>query len=165
MRLPKSAASPRCRAATAQAGASTATSYINVRSFLDSNVLAYTDDAGDRAKQAKALALYQGCRSSGSGVISMQVLQEYFVTATRKLGVATAVARRKVELFAKMDVVIPQTEDILAAIDLTRLHSVSFWDALIVRAAQVSRCSVLYSEDMHSGWSIDGLEIANPFAG
>ena len=67
------------------------------------------------------MALYQGCRSSGSGVISMQVLQEYFVTATRKLGVATAVARRKVELFAKMDVVIPQTEDILAAIDLTRV--------------------------------------------
>ena len=128
-----------------------------MRSFLDSNVLAYTDDAGDRAKQAKALALYQTCRSSGSGVISMQVLQEYFVTATRKLGVVTAVARRKVELFAKMDVVIPQTEDILAAIDLVRLHSVSFWDALIVRAAQVSRCSVLYSEDMRSGWSIDAF--------
>ncbi|MDE0221264.1 MAG: PIN domain-containing protein [Spirochaetaceae bacterium] len=134
-----------------------------MRSFFDSNVLAYTDDAGDSVRQAQALALYEECHRRGEAVISLQVLQEYFVTVTRKLGVDPALARRKVEVFAKMDVVVPQVDDILSAIDLVRLHSVSFWDALIVRAAQVAQCSRLYSEDMNHGWRIDGLEIANPF--
>ena len=134
-----------------------------MRSFFDSNVLAYTDDAGDSVRQAQALALYEECHRRGEAVISLQVLQEYFVTVTRKLGVDPALARRKVEVFAKMDVVVPQVDDILSAIDLVRLHSVSFWDALIVRAAQVAQCSRLYSEDMHHGWRIDGLEITNPF--
>ncbi len=134
-----------------------------MRSFFDSNVLAYTDDAGDSVRQAQALALYEECHRRGEAVISLQVLQEYFVTVTRKLGVDPALARRKVEVFAKMDVVVPQVDNILSAIDLVRLHSVSFWDALIVRAAQVAQCSRLYSEDMHHGWRIDGLEIANPF--
>lgn len=135
-----------------------------MRSFFDSNVLVYTDDARDSVKQARALALYEECHGRGDAVISLQVLQEYFVTATRKLGVDPSLARRKVELFAKMDVVVPQLDDVLSAIDLVRLHSVSFWDALIVRAAQIAQCAQLYSEDMHHGWKVDGLEIANPFA-
>ena len=134
-----------------------------MRSFFDSNVLVYTDDASDCVRQAKALALYEESHRRGEAAISLQVLQEYFVTATRKLGVDPSLARRKVELLAKMDVVVPQLDDILSAIDLVRLHSVSFWDALIVRAAQVAQCSRLYSEDMHHGWSIDSLEITNPF--
>ena len=53
----------------------------------------------------------------------------------------------------------------LAAVDLARLHTVSFWDALIVRAAQQAECRVIYSEDMQHGWKVDGVEVVNPFAG
>jgi predicted nucleic acid-binding protein len=93
----------------------------------------------------------------------MQVLQEYFVTVTRKLGVDAAIARRKVELLAEFDVAAPELADILAAIDLHRLHSFSFWDALVVRTAKQSGCPILFSEDMQDGREIDGVRIVNPF--
>lgn len=134
------------------------------RSFLDTNVLVYTDDASEPRKQRRAFELYRACFTRGRGVVSTQVLQEYFVATTRKLGVDPAIARRKLELFATMDVVVTQVGDILAATDLARLHSLSFWDALIVRAALAANCSVLYSEDLQDGFRINGLQIRNPFA-
>jgi len=137
---------------------------MNERSFLDANVLVYTDDASAPEKQSRALDLLEGCWSSGNAVLSTQVLQEYFSAATRKLGVPAAVARRKVELFARLETLSIAVDDILRAIDIHRMHSFSFWDALIVTMALRGRCRVLYSEDMQSGRQIEGLRIVNPFA-
>jgi predicted nucleic acid-binding protein len=95
--------------------------------------------------------------------VSLQVLQEYFVTITRKLHVDARIARRKVELLAEFDVAVPNVADILAAIDLHRLHGFSFWDALILRAAKQAGCSVLLSEDLQEAREIDGIRIVNPF--
>jgi len=95
--------------------------------------------------------------------VSLQVLQEYFVTVTRKLHVDARIARRKVELLAEFDVAAPELADILAAIDLHRLHGFSFWDALVVRAAKQAGCSVLFSEDLQQQREIDGVRIVNPF--
>ena len=134
------------------------------RSFLDTNVLVYTDDRDEPAKQRRALDLYAECRRGRSGVVSTQVLQEYFVTATRKLAVDPAVARRKVEIFGRLHLVTLRLEDVLAAVDLLRLHGMSFWDALIVRAALASGCGRLFSEDLQHGRRLEGLEIVNPFA-
>jgi predicted nucleic acid-binding protein len=133
------------------------------RSFFDTNVLIYADDKAAPAKQSCALALVAEHRRAGTGVVSMQVLQEYFVSVTRKLRVDAAIARRKVELLAEFDVAAPEVADILAAIDLHRLHGFSFWDALVVRAATQSGCTVLLSEDMQDLREIDGLRIVNPF--
>jgi predicted nucleic acid-binding protein len=91
------------------------------------------------------------------------VLQEYFVTVTRKLHMDASIARRKVELLAEFDVAAPEVADILAAIDLHRLHRFSFWDALVLRAAKQAGCSILFSEDMRDVREIDGLQIVNPF--
>jgi predicted nucleic acid-binding protein len=102
-------------------------------------------------------------RRAGTGVVSMQVLQEYFVSVTRELRVDAAIARRKVELLEEFDVAAPELADILAAIDLHRLHSFSFWDALVVRTAKQSGCTVLFSEDMQDRREIDGVRIVNPF--
>ena len=93
----------------------------------------------------------------------MQVLQEYFVRVTQKLRVDAHVARRKVELLAEFDVAAPEVADILAAIDLHRLHGFSFWDALVLRAAKQAGCSLVFSEDMQDPREIDGLQIVNPF--
>jgi predicted nucleic acid-binding protein len=134
------------------------------RSFIDTNVLVYTDDLDSPEKQRRALDLYAECRRNRSGVLSTQVLQEYFATVTRKLGVAAEVARRKTEIFGRLDVVMPAVSDILGAIDLHRLHGLAFWDALVVRAALVSGCSRLYSEDLQAGQRFEGLEVVNPFA-
>jgi predicted nucleic acid-binding protein len=136
---------------------------MSARSFLDTNVLLYTDDRGELRKQKLALSLVERCRTEGSGVISTQILQEYFAAATRKLSVPAEVARRKLELFARLAVVKIDVPDILSAVDLHRLHKISFWDALVVRAAQEGGCAILYSEDLHASWNIDGLRVVNPF--
>lgn len=136
---------------------------MSVRSFFDTNVLIYADDKGAPAKQRRSLELIEEHRRARTGVVSLQVLQEYFVTATRKLQLDARIARRKVELLAEFDVATPELADILAAIDLHRLHGFSFWDALIVRAALQAGCSVLFSEDMQGTREIDGLHIVNPF--
>jgi predicted nucleic acid-binding protein len=134
-----------------------------VRSFFDTNVLVYADDKAAPAKQRRALELVAEHRRAGTGAISLQVLQEYYVTVTRKLHVDARIARRKVELLAEFDVATPDVADILAAIDLTRLHSFSFWDALVLRSAQQSGCAVLFTEDMQHAREMDGLRIVNPF--
>jgi len=133
------------------------------RSFFDTNVLVYADDKAMPAKQRRAIELVAEHRRAGTGVLSSQVLQEYFVTVTRKLQVDAKIARRKVELLAEFDLVVPDLDDILAAIDLHRLHGFSFWDALVLRAAKQSACTILYSEDLQPGRVIDGVQIINPF--
>lgn len=133
-----------------------------VRSFFDTNILVYADDAAAPVKQRRAIDLIAEHRRARTGVLSLQVLQEYFVTVTRKLHVDAAVARRKVELLAEFDVAAPEVADILAAIDLHRLHGFSFWDALILRAAKQAGCGVLFSEDMQEKRDIDGVRIVNP---
>lgn len=134
-----------------------------MRRFLDTNILVYADDLEAGAKRDRARDLVAEALSSGEGVVSTQVLQEFFVIATGKLGVEVAIARRKVELLAAMDVVGIDLDLILAAIDLRRLHSISFWDALILRAAAVAGCSLLLTEDLQDGQVVDGVRIENPF--
>jgi predicted nucleic acid-binding protein len=133
------------------------------RSFLDTNVLVYTDDRADLKKHRRALELVAEHRTAGTGVVSLQVLQEYFVTITRKLRVDVQVARRKVELLAEFDVARPEVGDVLASIDLHRLYGLSFWDALVLRTAKQSGCKVLFSEDMQTQREIEGVRIENPF--
>ena len=72
-------------------------------------------------------------------------------------------ARRKVELIAELDIVVPEVEDVLTAIDLHRLHKFSFWDALLVRAAKRSGCRVLLTEDLQHFRDVDGVKIVDPF--
>jgi predicted nucleic acid-binding protein len=136
---------------------------MSARSFFDTNVLVYADDKAAPAKQRRAIDLVAEHRRAGTGVVSLQVLQEYFVTVTRKLHVDARIARRKVELLAEFDVAAPEVADILAAIDLYRLHGFSFWDALVLRSAKQAGCSVLFSEDLQDARELDGVLVVNPF--
>jgi predicted nucleic acid-binding protein len=133
------------------------------RTFLDTNILVYADDAANPVKQRKAIDLITAHRSLQTGVLSLQVLQEYFVTVTRKLKLDPGVAREQVEYFSGFHVARPDVNDILAAIDLHRLHGLSYWDALVLRMAKQTGCRVVLSEDMQHGRAVDGLEIVNPF--
>lgn len=133
------------------------------RFFLDTNIVAYADDLDAPGKQAIALELLARAYGESAGVLSLQVLQEYFVTATRKLGVAPADARRKVELLSRLELVRLDAQDLLAAIDLQGLHGFSFWDALIIQAALLAQCTVLYSDDLQPGFRLGALQVVNPF--
>jgi predicted nucleic acid-binding protein len=136
---------------------------MSVRSFFDTNVLLYADDKDVPSKQRRALELIAEHRRGRTGVVSVQVLQEYFVAATRKLNVDSRVARRKIELLSEFDVALIEVPDVLSAIDLHSIHGFSFWDALIIRAAKQTGCRVLFSEDLQDSREIDGVRIVNPF--
>jgi predicted nucleic acid-binding protein len=131
--------------------------------FVDTSVLVYADDARDAAKQSGARALLRRLLLERSGKLSIQVLQEFFAAATQKLGLAAVDARRRIEVFSNLDVVRLDADDVLGAIDLHRLHQLSIWDALVVRAALVSGCRTLYTEDLQHGRRFDGLQVVNPF--
>jgi predicted nucleic acid-binding protein len=133
------------------------------RTFLDTNILIYSDDPRDPAKQQMALALIKEHLRLRTGVVLLQVLQEYFVSATKKLRLDAGIARNKVEIFSRFNVAEPSVGDILAAIDIHRLHGFSYWDALVLRMAKQSGCRVLFSEDLQHGQEFDGVRIVNPF--
>jgi predicted nucleic acid-binding protein len=133
------------------------------RSFLDTNILLYCDDRAEPRKQAIAVKSWSQLRLNGEGVISIQVLQEYFLNATRELSLDPALARRRLEQHAQFQVVIPSVALVLAAIDLTRLVQISFWDALIVEAARSASCEQLLTEDLQHDQIISGVRVVNPF--
>lgn len=133
------------------------------RTFFDSNVLLYAEDAAYPDRQTKALDLIVQHRRNRTGVISIQVLGEFFYVATRRLKLDSALARAQVEFHSRFALVEPTLADTLGAIDLHRLYGYSYWDSLVLRCALVSGCRVLLSEDMQHGQTIEGLRIVNPF--
>ena len=136
------------------------------RRFLDTNILIYTDDSSNPEKQQQALALLEESWQQNNLVLSTQVLQEYFSATTRKLGVPLETAQRKIALLnQRVEIFSIEADDIVFAIDLHRLHKFSFWDSLIVRMAQKTACTTLYSEDMQNGRKLGNLTIINPFEG
>ena len=134
------------------------------REFIDTNVLIYADDARDPRKRDRARELIRGLMRDRRGVLSLQVLLEFFAAATRKLGMNGEDAKRRVVLYSRFDIVTLAPVDLFAAIDLHRLHHLSIWDCLIVRAALNGNCTTLHTEDLSAGHVIESLGISNPFA-
>jgi len=136
----------------------------DVKFFLDTNVLIYAVDRGEPAKQAVARELIKSEGSKGRCVVSTQVLQEFYVTATRKLGIESLRARRLVDLMMKFEVVGVQPGQVRDAIDLSILNQFSLWDSLVLISASTANCGVLLSEDLSNGQVVNGVRIENPFA-
>jgi predicted nucleic acid-binding protein len=133
------------------------------RVFFDTNILIYADDAD--AKRDRAQQVIEAALSNGNGVLSTQVLQEYFVVATRKLGLSAEIAQKKVEILATMTVIAIDVEHVVEAIKLHRLYGFSPWDCLILHYAKAAGCPRLLSEDLQPGRSIEGVTIENPLVG
>jgi predicted nucleic acid-binding protein len=133
------------------------------RVFIDTNVFVYADDASAKAKRVRAREVLTPIIRERRAVISTQVMAEYFVAAIKKLKLPPDRARLRVDRLNRLDVVIIRPELIVGAIDLFRLHSLSFWDALVIRAARVAGCVRVLSEDLNDGQVIEGVRIENPF--
>lgn len=133
------------------------------RCFLDTNVLIYSVDRADLAKQDTALGLIAQHAKERSGVISTQVLQEFFSAATRKLGIAPLQARQHLRDFRIFDIVQVTPEIIEEGVDCSILNTISFWDGLIIASASVAKCAELISEDISDGQIIQGIAVRNPF--
>jgi predicted nucleic acid-binding protein len=133
------------------------------RSFIDTNVLVYSDDPRDPVKNRIAKQLVVDHMKGRTGIVSIQVLQEYFTSARGRLKLAPDLAKKRVEFFALFQVVEPTVADVLAAIDLHRLYGFAYWDSLVLHCARQAGCRELLSEDMQHGQVIDGVRIVNPF--
>ena len=136
-----------------------------MRSLLDTNVLVYADATDEPAKQRLALALITALRADGSAVLSTQVLQEFVNVALRKLRLPQALVRERIAFYRRFEMVPASVDVIVGALDLHVLHSLSFYDALIVQAAVASGCQRVLSEDMQHGAVYGGVRIENPFIG
>lgn len=134
-----------------------------VKQFIDSNVLLYAVDRADPARRQKARAVIKSLVKSGLGVVSTQVAQEFFVIATKKLGVEPLAAKRVVDMLGQLEVIQIDLPLILAAIDCSILSRISFWDALVVVTARASGCKILLSEDLGHAQLINGVRVENPF--
>ena len=130
--------------------------------FLDANILVYAQDKDSPAKRRRSREVIADLAAAGSGVISTQVLQEFYVTATRKLGVEPLAAKGILRTFSIFEIAQTSPELIDEAIDCSILNKISFWDALIVAAASATGCGTIYTEDLNPGQVIQGVRIENP---
>ena len=133
--------------------------------FVDSNVLVYAHDRSAGAKHGMARELVARLWRERSGVLSTQVLQEFYVNVRRKVAhpLPEAEARRLVEDYVRWETVSVDGATILDAIDIGSRYRISFRDALIVQAAKVSGAVVLYSEDLNHGQTYGDVKVVNPF--
>ncbi|MBI4699707.1 MAG: PIN domain-containing protein [Deltaproteobacteria bacterium] len=133
--------------------------------FVDSNVLVYRHDRDEPERQARARRLLEVLWRTRSGRVSDQVLHEFYVVATCKLAapVPREVARREVrQLLAWRPVATtPQLRE--HAWEIEDRHGLSWWDALIVAAAQAAGCADLFTKDLQDGIEFDGVRVVNPF--
>jgi predicted nucleic acid-binding protein len=134
--------------------------------FVDTNILIYAHDADASSKQARAAEALRELWDSGAGRLSVQVLQEFFVNATRKLATPLAhVSAREVVSSYGAWIREPTTADtVTRAIDVAALAQISFWDALIVASAEQAQAAQIYSEDLNAGQTIAGIKIINPLS-
>ena len=133
------------------------------QAFFDTNILVYSVDGADVRKRDLALRLWREHLIAQRAAVSIQVLQEFYNAATKTVGLDSFKAQLLVEEMAEALVVRLTAKDVIAAIEIHRLHRLSIWDALILRAASVSGSQVLFTEDLQSDRAIAGVRIVNPF--
>ena len=131
--------------------------------FFDTNVLVYVFDRAESVKQAIAQELVTAHMTARNMVLSTQVLQELYVTLTRKKQLGAADALEVAMTFAQERIVPASADLVLRGLALSQQRQLSAWDALIVQAALQAGCTTLYSEDSQTGARFDDLVVVNPF--
>ncbi len=131
--------------------------------FLDTNILVYSLDSSNPRKKAISREYLRKCTKENCGVISTQILQEFFIVSTKKMGVEPLTAKSLVHSFQNFETVMVSPELIENAVDCHILNRISFWDALVIVAAESSKCDVVLTEDMNNGQIIRGVRIKNPY--
>ena len=133
--------------------------------FLDTNVIVYAHDRSSGDKHAVAREIMDHLWENRKGVISAQVLQEFFVCVTKKISKPLQIktAREILEYLSTWDVVANDKYITLRTIDIQERYRFSFWDSLIIQAAIQGQAHVVFSEDLPGGQVVKDLKILNPF--
>ena len=135
------------------------------RTFVDTNIIIYAYDVTAGKKHQLAENILTDLWNSGLGVISTQVLQEFFVNVVQKIPkpIDKKQAKEIIRDFLKWHVVVNSGDSIIEAIDISLKYAYSFWDSMIIEAAIAGGTGVLLSEDLQDGQVISGVTIRNPF--
>ncbi|HVB40899.1 MAG TPA: PIN domain-containing protein [Terriglobales bacterium] len=136
---------------------------MSVKTFIDTNILIYAHDLDEPRKRGLANAALREIWESNTGIISLQILMEFYVNATRKLRLGHEAAREIMERYAEWVTAVVEPRDVLAATRLEEDAKINFWDALIVVAAAKSGAERILTEDMNPGQRLLGVRIENPF--
>lgn len=133
--------------------------------FLDTNIIVYAHDRTAGRKHVISRKILIDLWNNGRGILSVQVLQELYVTLTRKIPfpIKPGIAKEIISNLNKWEVIINDENSILSAIDIQEKHGYSFWDALIINAAVCGEASILLSEDLKHGDIIGNVTVKNPF--
>lgn len=138
---------------------------MSVKTFVDTNVLVYLFDLDAPAKRERARQILQQEARAGAVVLSTQVLQEFYVTVTRKLArpLSGEAAEEALRSLLAFPIVRIDPDLILAAAAGSRRHKLSFWDALILVSAITGGCELILSEDLQHEGHFGEVRIENPF--
>jgi predicted nucleic acid-binding protein len=136
------------------------------RCFVDTNILVYAHDRSAGLKHKRARRLVEDLWNSGLGVLSTQVLQELCVNLQRKAGNPLSVedTRRLLQDYLSWEIIVNTPASVIQALEIELRYKVSFWDALILQAAESSGAALLYSEDLATGQRYGALRVVNPLA-
>ena len=138
---------------------------MSAKVFVDTNILIYSHDVDAGVKHDIAAALVRNIWEEQHGVISTQVLQEFYVNVTRKIPVplSRASARGILQSYFAWQVELNSPETILLASEIEERHQLGFWDAMIVAAAVRGGAERMLTEDLNHGQTVEGVQIENPF--
>lgn len=137
---------------------------MNDNCFFDTNILVYMQDISNKPKQHKARDLFYDCVNNNKAFISTQVLQEFYNITVNKLKQHKTEIKKIIHVLSETLPTIQVTTQIIEkAIDINIRYQFSFWDSLIIASAIHAQCTVLYSEDLNSGQTVEGVKIINPF--
>ncbi len=131
--------------------------------FVDTNIFVYAHEGGAGIKHRKAVDLLARLFEEHAGAISVQVLAEFYVTATKKLGMKSEEAEEAIADLKNWNIHRPGHDDVLRACRIHRQHKVSWWDALIINSAVELGCDLLWSEDLAAGQRYGSATVRNPF--
>lgn len=131
--------------------------------FIDTNILVYTLDQKNIEKRDMARKIVKKVVESHQPVISTQVIKEFYVVASNKLKADPIIVKNIIHNFHNMEIVNNDLDLIEQAIDISILSTLSFWDSLIIAAAEKANCEYVLSEDLNSGQNYRGIKLLNPF--
>lgn len=136
-----------------------------VYQFVDTNVLVYAHDISAGVKHQKAREILVDLWETDRGCLSIQVLQEFYVTVTRKVAkpLSNAQASQIIRSLRVWRVHSPSVEDIERAIEIQSRYLISYWDAMILQSATQLQCNLLWSEDLNPQQQYAGVQVINPF--
>ena len=135
--------------------------------FVDTNILLYAHDSGTGIKHERARDLMDRLWSLRQGVLSTQVLQEFAISLRRKISppLSTRETREWITQYMRWEVVVNTSRSVLNALEIEERYQISFWDALIVQAAESAGAETLYTEDLSDGQSYGTVRVVNPLLG